>query len=85
MGDFEKINTYIVIKVTDAGEYLSTSQKLALIDMIETINVCRCQQGKKINHYYVVNRDEPYAEEVFGVIYNGEIKKRGNGEKQTNE
>ena len=74
MKQFEiKDDTHIVLKVEDV-EQLSTHDQFNLHMIIENVKKLRTSQGKKINAYYVVNRDEPYAEKVFDAIKSGEMK-----------
>lgn len=72
----EKVNTHVVIKREDILKYLEESEQIALEEMINKIIRGRAKDNKKpINNYYVVNKDEPYAEVVHGIIIGGETAK----------
>lgn len=76
MRKFEKkVGTHFVLKNDDCMYYLNRHQKVALRDGIDTIAKGRLDDGKKLNDYFVVNIDEPYAQEVFEVIKKGETNK----------
>ena len=69
----KKENTHIVIKRKDVLEYLEESEQIALEEMINKIVRGRAKSRKKpVNEYYIVNKDEPYAEVVHGIIIGGE-------------
>jgi hypothetical protein len=71
-----KENTHIVIKHDDVLTMLTSDEAVALGYILDKIENTRYEQGKKIQQsYYVVNRDEPYAQEVFDVIKRGELAK----------
>ena len=68
--------THIVLKREDIFKYLEEPEQVALDVMMEKIMCGREEDGKKrLNSYYVVNKDEPYAEVVHGVIMGGEAVK----------
>lgn len=72
----EKENTHIVIKREDVLKYLSEPEQIALEVILNRIIDGRRNDGKKpVNHYYVVNKDEPYADIISGVILGGEYRK----------
>ena len=72
----KKIDTHIVIKKKDIIKYLDELERAALENMMNKIIRHRVRDNKKpINHYYVVNKDEPYAEVVHGIIIAGEVVK----------
>lgn len=74
----EKDNTHIVIKIEDVLKYLEDPEQTALEEMIAKIKRGRENDHKRpVNHYYVCNTDEPYAEVVHGVIMGGESVKNG--------
>lgn len=76
MKKFEvKKGTHIVLKVDDIKKYLNESQQGTLNSFIKTINNGRVNDKKGLNDYYVCNTKEPYADEVYEVIINGEIAK----------
>lgn len=64
-----KTNTHIVIKREDIFRYLTDNQIKHLDDVLNIIADGRKKDGKKTdNSYYICNTDEPYADEVLGVI-----------------
>lgn len=67
-----KENTHIVIKRDDAIKYLSEKQKHDLDSILLTINIRREKEGKPINNYLVINKDEPYAKIIQDIIINSE-------------
>lgn len=72
----EKVNTHVVIKREDILKYLEEPEQIALEEMLNKITRGRAKDNKKpINNYYVVNKDEPYAEVVHGIIIGGEAVK----------
>lgn len=69
----EKVDTHIVIKKDDALKYLEKPEQIALEEMLNKISNGRAKDRKKpVNHYYICNEDEPYADIVRGVILGGE-------------
>ena len=70
-----KLNTHIVIKRDDLDKYLNPAQVGALMGMLSRINKKREESGKKVNDYYVINTDEPYAKKVLDLILEEEAKK----------
>lgn len=77
MNDFKvKTNTHIVLKREDVLTLITAEEALQLANIMQKIEDKRFEQGKKIRQsYYVVNHDEPYAQDVFEVIKEGEIHK----------
>lgn len=72
----KKLDTHIVIKKDDIFKYLTEKQRVKLGEFLGFIDVGRHMDGKDmINTYYVVNTDEPYAEEVYRIIELGEQEK----------
>lgn len=69
MPKFERYNKYEVIKLEDAQKYLTGNQKEKLQEIIKSIQWGRKGDGKvPCNSYVVVNEDQPYAEQVWGLI-----------------
>jgi hypothetical protein len=68
-------NTHIVIKRDDVNKYLTDSDRYELVMLLNKIDIGRQKDGKKLNSYYVCNTDEPYADNVLGVILDGEDHK----------
>ena len=59
-------------------ERLSMTARLALTQMVRQVRAMREQDaGEPVpcSKYYVVNRDEPYAEDVLSTILLGEERK----------
>lgn len=78
----EKIDTHIVIKKEDVLKYLEEPEQIVLEDMLNKIIRGRAKDKKKaVNHYYICNVDEPYAEMVHGIIYAAEIQKKNQARK----
>lgn len=72
----KKENTHVVVKREDILKYLEEPEQIALEEMLNKIIRGRAKDHKKpINNYYVVNKDEPYAEVVHGIIIGGEAVK----------
>lgn len=72
----DKVNTHVVIKREDILKYLEEPEQITLEKMLNKIICGRAKDNKKsVNDYYVVNKDEPYAEVVHGIIIGGEAVK----------
>lgn len=72
----KKVDTHIVIKIEDVLKYLEEPEQVALDNMIAKIMRGHSIDHKcPVNHYYICNKDEPYAEIVNGVIMGGEAAK----------
>jgi hypothetical protein len=80
MAEFEK-DKFIVIP-TKYLERISTTARIQLAAVMNAVEKVR-GKDKVVNlypEYYVVNQDEPYAEDVLSVILRGEERKeRENG------
>ena len=61
---------FVVINPKDF-KYLSLVEQQDLGLMIERIENGRKKDGKKVNKYLVVNKDEPYASNVWRMIKEG--------------
>ena len=59
---------YIVIKRDDVYRYLLASEQTILTKILRRIAQERLNEGKKLNSYFVVNRDEDYANAVWDLI-----------------
>lgn len=75
MPEFKREVKYIVFKIDDVNKYLSPDMKMNLVIISETILNGRAEDGKKPNHYVVVNEDQAYAEKVWELIKKGEESK----------
>ncbi|ATX84798.1 hypothetical protein HUS59_17025 [Bacillus velezensis] len=62
------MSKYVVLKMDDIKNHLTIEEQLLLWTSIEKINVCREAEGKKFNNYAVINRDEPYIDEVTDIM-----------------
>lgn len=72
----EKKNTHLVVKIEDILKYLEEPEQITLEEMLNKISRGRAKDNKNpCNNYYVVNKDEPYAEVVHGIIIGGEAVK----------
>jgi predicted RNase H-like HicB family nuclease len=80
MDEFErKRNTHLVLKLEDMVSYLTVEEMSTLNHYGEKISrMRRYLEGKSDNSYYVINKDEPYADEILEVIKRGEIEKANN-------
>lgn len=69
MAIMEKEHTHVVIKMEDVFQYLEEPEQAALDGMLYKISCGRKKDGKNpVSEYYVVNKDEPYAEAVHDII-----------------
>lgn len=59
---------FLVINLEDVHKYCSPIKQADLAKLVDYINYCRHEDGKKDNEYLVVNKDEPYAEAVEYLI-----------------
>lgn len=66
-------NKYLVIEWEDIKACISGNERRELETLIDTVMFHRQKNGKSLeSKYLVVNRDEPYADEVMKVVANGE-------------
>lgn len=64
---------FIVVKKEDVQKYLSKSDMVILNVLLGKIVEGRAEEGKSTdNKYWVVNRDEKYADKVLQIILDGE-------------
>lgn len=64
---------YIVLKVEDIEDVATYTEKETLKDIAERVSMLRKRQGRNTKpEYYIVNKDEPYADEVRKLIEGGE-------------
>ena len=60
---------FFVIKAEDLFSTLNENGLLLFGDLLDEFNKWRREvRGKPINSYYVINRDEPYADEIRDVL-----------------
>ncbi|HGO9433322.1 TPA: hypothetical protein ACLBZ7_004297 [Bacillus cereus] len=67
---------FVVLKVEDVLKATSASEGVVLEGITRKIESLRKKEGRNPDpKYYVVNQDEPYAEEVLNIIkkHEGEI------------
>lgn len=58
-----------VLKIEDVLKVSTESELLVLDGIVRKIGIMRKEEGRNHDpHYYVVNIDEPYAEEVLKLI-----------------
>ncbi|AIW03561.1 hypothetical protein CPT_Moonbeam163 [Bacillus phage Moonbeam] len=63
------IGKFIVLKNGDLDRYLDDELEWDLYNIVQTIAAGRSIEGKvEDNHYIVVNKDEPYIDEVIAVL-----------------
>lgn len=73
--------THRVIKEEDIKKYLNTKAQQGLNYIISIISMGREFDGKPMNNeYLVINRDEPYAEEIIEIL-----KKNGHWDEDESE
>ncbi len=76
MAEEEWINKYVVVKQGDLNRYLNKDEYWQFEHLLAKIQNGRLsQEGKYPQNYYVVNKDEPYAEAVAMLIEAGWNKK----------
>jgi hypothetical protein len=66
---------YVVLKVDDINKYCSALGRDRFVASINEITRGRKAEGKGENTYFVINTDEPYAEEVKEIIEKHEEEK----------
>jgi hypothetical protein len=66
---------YIVFKIDDINRYLDGKAKIEISAASAAIDSLRMVEGKPINEYFVINNDEPYADEVKAIIEKHEGEK----------
>jgi len=60
---------FVVLKIEDVLKVSTESELLVLDGIVRKIGIMRKKEGRNPDpHYYVVNTDEPYAEEVLNLI-----------------
>lgn len=66
---------FIVIKIEDVDRYLTEEDSWILVRLQQAILAGREKENKKLNDYWVCNRDEPYADKIIQTILEGEANK----------
>lgn len=62
------MNKYTVIKNDDL-RYLTDTQIANLVEIVRDIAIHRQEEGRKFNNtYLVINRDEPYTNQVIEIM-----------------
>lgn len=59
---------FFVLKAEDVLNGMDLEELLDFNDILQRYNDRRADVGKSVNSYFVVNRDEPYADEVRRLI-----------------
>jgi lipase chaperone LimK len=77
----KKEQKYLVVKQADITDFFEKSgihkrYKISFELALGGIQAMRRKLGKKDNKYIVVNQDEPYAEQVWQLVLEGERQKR---------
>ena len=78
---YEKENikqTHYVLEERDISALLNPLEQDILGLIYEKINKAKTNLGKKEASYQVVSSEEPYSDEVYSVIYKGELEKKRN-------
>ena len=70
--------THTIMKNEDVVKYLTNTEIHILQELLDKISQGRLREGKKLNEYYSVNTDEPYAQEVLDLILTREYEKEQN-------
>ena len=81
MKEFEiKDGTHVVFKIKDIVSYTTEPHEKGINHELEEIHR-KIAKGREESgrdpfpSYYVINKDEPYADEIFDVIRRGELAK----------
>lgn len=75
MNDFKVEQKWVVFNNKDINRYLDENEQRSLSHFYQKVYNGRMKEGKPINSYIVCNEDEPYSNEIWEVLKNGEAKK----------
>lgn len=60
---------YTVVKNADLNNYLHPKMKAIVLELLEKVHMNKwLEESKKPHTYLVINRDEPYADEVIEIM-----------------
>lgn len=62
------MDKYFVIKKDELSRYTHRFSREAVETAVKLIELSRAEKGKKPNSYIVINRDEPYADQVIEIM-----------------
>jgi len=71
----EKDNTHLIFKEDDLYKHLTPTEREILAILHNKVYDARISLGKKDNQYYIINKDEPYANDILEAIKRGELSK----------
>ena len=72
----EKVDTHLVLKLDDVENALDLEEIELLNELFDKIARYRISQRKNaFSEYYIVNIDEPYADQVYDIIMENEMNK----------
>lgn len=72
----EKVDTHLVLKMEDVENALELREIEILNEILDKIARYRISQQKNaFSEYYIVNTDEPYADQVYDIIMENEMDK----------
>lgn len=63
---------YFVLKMEDLFESCDENLLIGFNNVLRKYNDYRAKQNKPVNSYWIVNRDEPYANEIKKIIEKNE-------------
>lgn len=63
---------FLVLKIDDVRKYLNGQDQEYLGAILSKIEGRRLGEGRKVNNYWVINTDEPYAHIIAGTVLQGE-------------
>lgn len=67
---------YIVLKVEDIDDCLTKAQAESLSDVLAAVYEYRKEMNKEpLPTYYVINTDEPYAEDIKKILVENMVKR----------
>lgn len=68
MSEFKWYAKYLIAKVWDVEEALTFEEKNKLYELLAKVVNYRLSNYKPIHQYLVINKDEPYFDEVFKIV-----------------
>lgn len=62
------MDKYFVIKKDELSKHTHRFSRESVEVAVKLIELARAEKGKKPNSYIVINRDEPYADQVIQIM-----------------
>ncbi|MBY8913288.1 hypothetical protein KY305_11110 [Bacillus sp. YC2] len=62
------MSKFVVLKADDIKDHLNWGERAVFRTLIEKVRIGREAEGKAVNDYAVINRDEPYINEVTDIM-----------------